>query len=169
MKKGAPPYSSISGLELWLALRERIFRTIDLVGLVIFVLILNFLNVLKATLFKKWTRWVVMGRRIDSAGVLLLSFRYLRCRKIFKADHVLPFDGTSRFLKQSIFYHLSSRWTSFPMLTRASLGEKYGIKPDVKNKKRIVTSAEQVLQYRSLMESVCSRTLQKNVYTWLWL
>ena len=89
----------------------------------------------EATLFKKWTRWVVMGRRIDSAGVLLLSFRYLRCRKIFKAEHVLPFDGTSRFLKQSIFYHLSSRWTSFPMLTRASLGEKYGIKPDVKNKK----------------------------------
>ena len=32
----------------------------------------------EATLFKKWTRWVVIGRRIDSAGVLLLSFRYLR-------------------------------------------------------------------------------------------
>ena len=96
---------------------------------------MNVLHVLKTTLFKKWTRWVVMGRRIDSAGVLLLSFRYLRCRKIFKAEHVLPFDGPSRFLKQSIFYHLSSRWTSFPMLTRASLGEKCGIKPDVKNKK----------------------------------
>ena len=38
----------------------------------------------QATLFKKWTRWVVMGRRIDSAGVLLLSFRYLRCYHILK-------------------------------------------------------------------------------------
>ena len=46
MKKGAPPYSSISGLELWLALRERIFRTIDLAGLVIFVLILDNLECL---------------------------------------------------------------------------------------------------------------------------
>ena len=126
---------------------------------------------LKTTLFKKWTRWVVMGRRIDSAGVLLLSFRYLRCRKIFKAEHVLPFDGTSRFLRQSIFYHLSSRWTSFPMLTRASLGEKYGIKPDVKNKKRIVTSAEQVRQCRSQMGSVCNRTLAKDdsFDSWLFL
>ena len=76
-----------------------------------------------------------------------------------------------RFLKQSMFYHLSSRWTSFPMLTRASLGEKYGIKPDVKNKKRIVTSAEQVRQCRSQMGSVCNRTLAKDdsFDSWLFL
>ena len=62
MKKGAPPYSSISGLELWLALRERIFRTIDLAGLVIFVLILNVLHVFENHLVQEMDKMGCYGK-----------------------------------------------------------------------------------------------------------
>ena len=75
------------------------------------------------TLFRKWTRWVVIGRRIDSAGVLLLSLRYLRWCHAYIQDNVKQ-DGMwwkSKGISFVIMYHLSRRWTSFPMLTSASL------------------------------------------------
>ena len=78
------------------------------------------------TLFRKWTRWVVIGRRIDSAGVLLLSLRYLRWCHAYIQDNVKQ-DGMwwkSKGISFVIMYHLSRRWTSFPMLTSASL-KKY--------------------------------------------
>ena len=65
-----------------------------------------------ATLFKKWTRWVVIGRRIDSAGVLLLSFRYLRSyliisKMVSNLSNVFVNEKYSIFIY--VFYHLSSR------------------------------------------------------------
>ena len=118
MKKGAPPYSSISGLELWLALRERIFR---------FSRFGDFCAHFEclACFWKPPCSRNGQDGLLWEGGLTLLG----SCCCLFGTWDV------GRFLKQSIFYHLSSRWTSFPMLTRASLGEKYGIKPDVKNKK----------------------------------